>query len=368
MFGRKMYPSSVLSAPPRAVRQTTPFTWYAACGMPAYAALAGVRYDRIFRDLDAIVEAYEVGSAKARALFGPDVRYDGPGWSGISYSHVNCLGAPLIFPQDSEVAVRPIHHSLAEGIRALDRTVDWAEAGLMPFYLNLWTRLQAAFPDRKIRFQGCGLEGPVTTAWELRGHDFFTDAYDDPVAYRSYLNLVTHSIVDYAKFIRRLNGEPEFLTTTVSMCDDISAMFSPAHWADWVLPYQEMYFALQGEGPRHAHIEGFVPDHLHFLDELQLSQFDPSVSPRLRATDLRDRCSVPFLWRLNSMQLQDFSAEQIRHYIFSGVAHGASGVFFYISRCTLTPVHVTKVHAFMQAARDVAAQLDAGCPRDRLEE
>lgn len=359
-----MSPAPVGAPPPR-TRTAVPFSWYVTCGMPAYARLAGVRFDRVFTDLDAIVEAFAVGEPRARALFGPDVRYDGPGWAGISYSHVNCLGAPLIFPEDSEVAVQPIHRSLDEGIAALDRPTDWAQTGMMPFYLELWSRLKQAFPDRNLPFRGCGLEGPITTAWELRGHDFFTDAFDDLGKYHEYMTRVTRSIVDYCRFLRRVNGEPE-RTKEMGMCDDISAMINPAHWPERVLPYQEQYFALQTDGFRHAHIEGFVPTHLPHLDTLRLAMFDPSVSPRLRATDLRDRCSVPFWWRLNAMQLRDFTAEQIRQYVFAGVADGASGVFLNTFRDTLSPDAVVKVHVFMDAARAVKARLRDGCPRERL--
>ena len=358
-------PISARTPPPRPDRNSVPFSWYVTCGMPVYATLAKVRFDRVFTDFDAIVEAFGRGEPRARELFGPDLRYDGPGWTGISYSHVNCLGAPLIFPEDSEVAVRPIHHSLDEGIAAFDRTTDWAQTGMIPFYLDLWARLKQAFPDRTLPFRGCGLEGPITTAWELRGHDFFTDTCDDPGKYHEYMTRVTRSIVDYSCFLRRVNGEPE-RAKEMSMCDDISAMISPARWPECVLPFQDEYFALQTDGPRHAHIEGFVPAHLPHLDTLGLAMFDPSVSPRLRATDLRDRCSVPFWWRLNAMQLRDFTTGQIRQYVFAGVADGASGVFLNTFRDTLSAEAVTKVHVFMQAARDVASRLQDGCPRERL--
>ncbi len=345
-----------------------PFSWYVTCGMPAYALLAGVRFDRVFTEPDAIIEAFDRGEPRARERFGPDVRYGGPGWVGISYGHVNCLGAPLTFPEDSEVAMQPIHASLDEGIAALERPVNWAEAGLMPFYLELWARLKKAYPDKAIPFGGFGYEGPITTAWELRGHDFFTDPYEDAVKYGLYLDRVTRNIADYAGFLRRLNDHPARSAEGALLCDDISAFFNPAQWPDWILPWQNLYFALQTDGPRHAHIEGMVPDHLPHLDALGLALFDPSVSPRLRAVDLRDRCRVPFQWRLNSMQMRDFSVEQIRQYVLSGVADGASGVFLNLIRDTVTPEFTPKVHAFMAAAREAEQRLRDGCPRHRLRE
>ena len=93
-------------SPPRRTREEVPFTWYVTCGMPTYSALADVRFDRTFLDPEALIEAYSVGYPRALEMFGPDVRYSGPGWSGISYGHVNCLGSKLSFPEDSEVGRR----------------------------------------------------------------------------------------------------------------------------------------------------------------------------------------------------------------------------------------------------------------------
>jgi hypothetical protein len=336
--------------------------------MPAYATLAGVRFDRIFSDAGAIIEAFTVGEPKARTLFGPDVRYDGPGWAGISYGHVNCLGSTLRFPEGSEVAHTPIYGSLPEGIEALQRQVDWGSAGLMPSYLHLWDALKRAFPDRAISFAGFGLEGPITTGWELRGHGFFLDLYDDPALCRTFLSLVTESIIDYAAFVRSLNGQPRCSDAGIGLVDDVSAMLRPALWPDMVVPFHEQYFAAQTMGQRSAHIEDLIPDHLHFLDDVGLDSFDPSVSPRLKPSDIGDRCRVPFWWRLNSMQVRDLSQEQIRRFAVGAAADGASGVFCVVAQTMLGPEQVAKVHCFIQAARQVEELLSGGCPRAELRE
>ena len=349
-------------------RDEAPFTWSVSCGMPAYAAAAGIRFDRLFRDLDGIVEAFTVGQPKVQGMFGPDVRYGGPAWAGISYGHVNCLGSQLRFPEDSEVAHTPIYSSMAEGIEALQQEVDWANAGMMPFYLNLGERLKKAFPDSHIAFGGFGYEGPITTAWELRGHGFFMDLYDDPELCKDFLHLVTDSIVDYSKFIRSINGQPAFLETGIGFCDDVSAMIHPNLWPDRVLPFQDQYFRIQTSGRRHAHIEDLTIAHLPYLDDLGLDSFDPSVSPQLQPSDLRDRCQVPFLWRLNSMQVRDFSCDQIRRFVFEGVADGASGVFSSIARTMISPEDVAKIYTFIDAAKQVEGLLADGSPREQLRE
>jgi hypothetical protein len=283
----------------------------------------------------------------ARALFGPEVRYGGPGWAGISYGHVNGLGSPLRFPPDSEVAHSPIYASLEEGIAALHQPVDWADAGLMPTYLNLWEQLQRAFPEHHIGFGGFGYEGPITTAWEVRGHDFFTDTYGEPARYGEFMQLLTSSIVDYAAFVRGLNGQPP-RSGRVSLYDDI-----------FTAQEQDAAF-------RHAHIENLVPAHLRHLDALGLDSFDPSVSPRLTPADLRERCAVPFLWRLNGMHVRDLTRDQVRRFVYDAVAEGASGVFCTLSRTMTGAAEAAKIHTFIEAAVQVERLLDSGWPREAL--
>ncbi len=348
-------------------RAETPFRWYVTCGMPAYATLAGVRFDRIFRETDAIIEAFTVGQPRAREMFGPDLAYGGPGWAGISYGHVNCLGAPLSFPEGSEVAHQPIYGSLREGIWALQQPVDWANAGMMPLYIDLWEALKRAFPDLAIPFGGFGLEGPITTAWEVRGHDLFLDIHDDPERYKAFMTLLTDSIVEYAVFVRSLNGQPR-MGDRSSLYDDIASLIHPNRWPETVLPYHEQFFVEQTIGWRHAHIENLVPDHLPHLDTLGLDSFDPSVSTRITPKDLRDRCHVPFLWRLNSMHVRDLGCAEIRRFVLEAVADGASGVFSGIARTMASVDDAKKIHTFIDAAKQVEHLLAEGCPRHRLRE
>ena len=68
------------------------------------------------------------------------------------------------------------------------------------------------------------------------------------------------------------------------------------------------------------------------------------------------------------MQVRDFSCEQIRRYVFDGVADGASGVFCSLSRTMIIPEAVNRVHTFMDTAKEVAQHLSDGCPREQLRE
>lgn len=347
-------------------RDEVPFGWSAGCGMPAYATLARVRFDRLFTDIDAIVEAYEKGRPLAEKLFGPEVGYGGPGWAGISYGHINTLGCPLIFPEDSEVAHKAIYSSLAEGIAALRRDVDFTTQGMFPFYLELRAKLQKRFPGEKFSMSGMKGEGPVTTAWALRGHDFFADILEEPEAAQEYLRLVTESVIRYNRLIRRLDGAPEVSEGTCGLADDVAAMIAPARWPELVMPFLEQYYAGLTTGRRSAHIEDLTVRHLPFLDELGLSRFDPSVSPRLTPELIRDNCRVPYLWRLNSTHYGDRTPAQVEDWVWHAASAGASGIFTYVAREMCTPACADKVRAFARAAKRVNELLDAKCPREDL--
>jgi hypothetical protein len=152
----------------------------------------------------------------------------------------------------------------------------------------------------------------------------------------------------------------------LGLYDDVASLIHPDLWPEMVQPFQEQYFAQQTSGQRHAHIENLVPAHLPFLDRLALDSFDPSVSPRLTPRDLRDGCSVPFLWRLNSMQVRDWSHKEIRRFVFDAVADGASGVFCAVAAIMGDAESTAKVHHFIDAAKQVGVLLAEGCPRSRL--
>jgi len=355
-----------MTASPVRHRDPATFTWSASCGMPAYATLAGVPFDQLFLSADAIVTAYRQGRPQAETLFGPDVAMGGPTWAGNSYGHANCLGAELIFPPDSEVAHRPVYGSLAEGIAALQREVDFARQGMFPFYLDLWAQLKRAFPGEPIGFH-YKAEGPITTGWILRGHPFLEELLTEPDQVREFLRLATQSIVAFLRLERRVNGHPEITPHTTGLADDLAAMVPPRLWPELVVPFREQYYAGLGTGPRYAHIEDLTARHLPYLDALRLSQFDPSVSPRLTAALIRDHCQVPFPWRLNSTHYVDRTPAQVAQWVYEAAADGAAGVFTYVAREMCWPERqahsVACLHAFIAAARQVQQLLREGCPR-----
>jgi len=347
-------------------REETPLTWDVSCWMPALGVLANVKQHLLFRDLKAIVRAYREGVPIAWQRFGQEVQICPPGWAPITYGHINTIGCELVFPDDSDVGHKPIYTSLAEGIDALQTDIDFTQQGMFPFYLDLWRQIKKTFPDHTIPFTGFKAEGPLTTAWLLRGHDFFLDIYDDREAAKEYLRLVTQSVIAYNHCIANLNGQPAVSEQESHIADDGAAMIPPKLWPELVVPYLEQYFQGTTTGRRLIHSEGLVADHLKYLDELHLALFDPSVSPKLTAALVRDHCRVPFVWRLNAMQLRDMSPAQIEHWVFESVADGASSIFFHIEQITCDEKSAQKVKTFIRAAQNVEQLLNKGCPRNEL--
>ena len=342
------------------------FRWWVAGGIEALSVLAGVRFDRLFRELDAVVASWRDGLPIAREMFGPEVPFGQPHWAGISYGHVNCLGSELIFPEGSEVAHTPVYGSLAEGVRALKQDVDFARAGLFPFYLDLWDKLKRAFPEHNLPFAGFGSEGPVTTAWLLRGHDFFMDIYDDPPLAKEYLALVAGSVVKYNKLTRRINGQPELSEAGAGVCDDGAAMIPPKLWPEFVLPALERHFTQLTSGRRSAHIEDRRVDHLRYLDALRIGDYDPSVSPKLSPALIRKHCGVSFTWRLNEGDLAALTADGTRRWVLNAAAEGAPAVRTGIWRNNCTARAAENIRAFTATAQEVQRHLADGRPPEQL--
>lgn len=348
-------------------RQEAGFGWWAAVGVSAYRELAGAPLGRFNLEPAACIEVYRAGRQRARELFGDTVSYAGPATPPVSYGHLSCLGGKLLFPEDGEVNFEPLYGSLEEGIAALGQPVDFARAGLAPFYLDFREELRAAFPGEKVGFS-FGPEGPVTTAWELRGHGFFTDLLDRPALVDEYLRLVTASVVAYGDFYYPQNGGQAVSPRGCGMCDDVASMVPPRLWRDLVLPHWEAYYQGRTTGRRHAHVEDLRPEQLPLLEEIGLDDYDPSVSPRLNPRIIYERCRVPFAWRLPGFIYRDLSATDVEDFVYQAAAEGASSVFTSVEACMCNPADADKVRAFAAAAQRVEELLAGGAERREVGE
>lgn len=346
-------------------RRDAGFQWDASCSQGALREATGIPIREFNLDPKACIEAYRRGRPRLRELFGEEVGLLAFATPAISYGHVNGLGSELLFPEGGEVGQTHICRSLEEGITTLKKPVNYAAAGMAPFYLEFRRKMQDAFPGEKIGFS-YRFQGPLTTAYELRGDGVFADIYDNPPLFREFLRLTTDSILDFHRFLCEVRGDPPVNPVSGGLCDDIAAMIPPSLWEEMVLPYWDQYFSGITTGTRTAHVEDLRPPQLKFLEAIGLSFHDPSISPHLNPAVYAGECRVPFGWRLGSFHYAALDAQDVRDFAFKAAADGASQVFTVVAEGMLDDLTVSKVKAFVEACRDVKRQLDRGATREDL--
>jgi hypothetical protein len=343
-------------------RQAAGFDWAVSGSQDALRALTGIPIREFNLNPKACIEAYRKGRPLHREFFGPDVGLPGVMTPAVSYGHINGLGAKLTFPENGEVGHTPLYASLSEGIAALRQPVEYARAGLTPFYIDFWREMQAAFPEESVGFY-FKYEGPITTAWALRGEGFFTDIYDDPPATREYLRLVTASILEYARFQSDLFGRPAVSPSGAGLCDDIASMVHPDLWPEFVLPYWEQYYRGLTTGTRGVHVEDLRPAQLKYLEEMGLSTYDPSISPKLNPRIISAGCPVPFVWRLGSFHYGELTLREVEDFVFQAAADGATGITTGTEACLCNASALGKIHAFIGAAKEAKRMVNSGVSR-----
>jgi hypothetical protein len=342
------------------------FGWSVGTSYITYLHLADVPVREFFLRPEACIEVYRIGRARARELLPQaEVRFAGPATPPISYGHANGLGSELMFPEGGEVAHTHPYGSLDEGIEALKQPVDFASAGMAPFYIAFRRRLQEAFPGEEVGF-GYGLEGPITTAYELRGQDIYSDMLQQPERTGEFLALVVESILEFHRFRCRLDGTDPVSAEGSGMCDDLASLISPRLYEQLVVPFWDRFFAGRTTGRRSAHVENLQAPHLPYLEQVGLAGYDPSVSPKLSPPLIRDHCRVPFTWRLVSFHYRSLTCSDIRDWVFQAAADGASGVRTSYTAQDYLGVTVQKVQAFIDAAGEAERMLGRGADRADL--
>lgn len=345
-------------------RQEAGFSWHISGSQGALMELSGVPIREFNLDPESCIEAYRHGRPRLREMFGEDVPLPGLCTPAVSYGHANALGAELTFPEDGEVGHTSVYQSLQEGIAALQEPVDFSGKGMVPFYLEFRRRLQEAFPGEAVGW-GFKHEGPLTTAWALRGHGFFTDIYDQPQQAKEFLRLVTDSIIHYRHFTCRIYGLPE-VAPSGGLADDIAAMIAPGLWDEFVLPYWEQYYRGITDGSRHVHVEDLREEHLKFLEQAGIAHYDPSISPKLNPAVITAGCRVPFSWRLGCIDYHAMDETAVANFVYRAVADGASNVFTVITSILCREPNIGKVQAFIAAAKDANDRLRQGIGRQEI--
>jgi len=347
------------------LRDPSSFGWSATATQGALREITGTPIREFNLQPAACIHAYRAGRPAIAEMFGPDVRLPGPATPAISYGHVNCLGSELLFPEGGEVAHTHIYGSLEEGIAALKRPVDFATTGMAPFYLDFRRQMQAAFPDEPVGL-GFGAEGPITTAYELRGEGFFADIFDDPEGVSEFLRLAVDSIVAYAGWRAQASGTQFPNPSGGGMVDDLSSFIPPRRFRQVVLPAWERYYRGITTGRRSAHVEDLRAEQLIFLEEIGLWSYDPSVSPRLTPPIIVANCRVPFGWRLVNFHYGEMTVQEVEDFVYLCCADGAASAFTHVSDNMCSPERIEQVHAFIRAGKQARRLVSEGCAREEV--
>ena len=315
-----------------------------------YPHLAGVSLREFHLDGPACAYAFREGGRRCRELFG-----DGAGISTcycppLSYGHLACLGAEILFPEHGAPKPAPLYDSLDAAIRALQTAPDFAGAAQFRQHLAMRDYLRAAFPAEEVGFSGFGKEGIITSAVLLRGQDFFLDLLDHPDRVREFLDLLLASIVQFDHFCGDVNGEPPLRAGSL-ICDDFAALVPPALWPEFVLPYWEAYYRATTTGARYLHCEGLSPAHLPHLTTLGLSSFDPDMSPRLSPELLSASLDMPFGWSLQSFDYAAMTHADVEQWVSETSAAGAASLYSYIYVNMCQGDTPAKVRTFLSAAQ-----------------
>lgn len=352
----------------KTLRSRQKFSWFIGTSSNTIWTLAGVSADEFYKNPNACIEAYRKGRPKINEIFGDDIPTAPILTPMIKYGHVNTIGAKLNFPQGGEVHHSPPFDNPEEGIKHLQKisNMDFATAGLTPFYIDFLKKVQAAFPDEKAHF-GWQWEGPVTTAWELLGANFMYDLFDKPDVLLQLLNLSTASIVEYCRFFCKID-DTKVLDTEPDhgrLCDDIAAMIPPRMWPDFVLPYWNMFYG--GPVPaRILHCEDMKPDHLQYLEQIPVTDYDPGISPKLNPHIINAGTRVPFGWRLGSFHYDSMNCQDVADFVYCAAADGASYIFTWIEANMCDPETVKKVRTFINTAKETKQLFDSGKPHEEI--
>jgi len=277
--------------------------------------------DALHKDARVIARCYQAVQPLVERLGVPP---PAPKLAGFGYSHVSTLGAQVVFAEGSEPNVLPPLHA-PEDIDLLREPDDYLSAGVVSQRLRVLEDLRAIYPNA-VPTIGHLFEGPVTTAALLLGEQFFLLPYDDPERAHRLLSFVTDSAIRYAHILLARLGLP--LPEAVGICDDFAGMFQPALFEEFVLPYWDRLYRGMHAGERYLHSELLHVEHLPYLSQVQLKEYDPCSDQYLTPALLREHCPVPFTLGLQSWHIRDNTAEELQQIYRQWATFNPAGIDF----------------------------------------
>jgi len=316
--------------------------------------LGEVGFAEYYLDPRACFKARETFERKMKDMYGGALEYivmprcECP---HLSYGHMACLGATLLYPEDGDPGIRPFADSVEEAIRLARRDVDFSQASAFKERYAYYEKLKALYPGQNMLFTGFGYQGPVTSAVLMRGQDFFTDIYENPEAAKELLGLLTESILAFGRFLDRVNSITRGKDAGAGVSDDFAAFLPPGLLDEFVVPYWSRIYEFGGKGPRGLHCEGFHRAHLPCLEKCGVTFFQANISPQLTCQMLAEELDIRFDWLLPPFELPFMDKEQIECWVDATIATGASPVRTETSPLLYRNNAADKVNLFLDAFR-----------------
>ena len=312
----------------------------------ALAQAAEVPLHALHSDVDAILKANEKIAPVAERLGVPVPR---PHLAGFCYTPLAALGAEVVFPKGSEPNVRPLLAS-AEEIDRLEEPEDYLQAELIQQRLDTLERLKRRRPDAANSI-GHNLEGPLTTATLLLGPKFMTLVYDDPERSHRLLDFSVRTASGYCQAItEHLGGS--IRPSRRGIPDDFAGLFPPHLFEEFAVPYlNDLYERLQAT-ERRLHSELLRVNHLRYLKDMRIDEFDPSADQYLTPEQLKENCPCSFMLRILSWHVHDMSAKELQEYYRYLATFEPTLISFSLWRLEDEP----KVQALFKVARELKGE------------
>jgi len=315
--------------------------------------LSGIGMKDFYMDKQKCAYAWKTSTEKLRNYYGDLFPMRKPSPPPISYGHLICIGAPVNFPDDGEPNVSHFAHSIDEAIDILkaEKGKDFSKNEMFQHYLDEWSYLKASFPGDNISFTGFGDEGPITSAVLMRGQDFYCDLYDEPQKCGVFLKLLTDSIVDYNKLIRRINKQPE-IQESGYVADDFASLIPPTMWDEFVIPFwNQIYEGLCNGKERFVHCENLMPVHLKHLKNAKITHYQPSVSCKITLENIKENLdpSITYDWLLYAFHITDMTDKQIEDWVDRTVHAGVSIIRTQVGAYACQRDRLDKITAFFRA-------------------
>jgi hypothetical protein len=286
-------------------------TEYGGAKLQEFLTIPEIQFDTQVRARSRILE-----------VFGEDLM-GAPCVHAAGHTESVALGAELSWPKDSWPDITDRLLKEPEDIDLLELVRDFMSRPATGNLREMRSYLRAKLgPEAGWIQEGYVGNGPITTARNLRGDQFFADLYERPEWCHRLLEFLTENHILCAQDLWRYQGieQPEFF----HIADDFAGMVSPKLFREFVVPYWKRTFEVLGRGCKDvmAHSELMHPEHLPLLKGLPISTVDHGQDPYITPADAM-ATGFKTSWNFLDIEVLNGTPESIRslykYYVDSGL-------------------------------------------------